>query len=560
MKNLHKLTSSLICSIATLGIFLPGASIKVLAQETNTSCIEANAQLDNPQTYDVIIFGDEIPGVMTAIKVKRELEKRNGKAKVALITEGDTEQGIGGHLVRGGLAYLDRNQVPRDMRGELGNFGASSQLYQEFIDLTETEAIALDRFRATQAFENLFQRENIDLIGNVKLQSVTTASKSVCSLTIANNGSFIAQQFIDATQGGKLAEMSGVEMSLGFAQVGLPDSSLSIGWVFEIYGKDIEQLKQIEASLIQRFLNQSDRQAQDWLEVATGKDQDKLADFERSFTNSHGQPAIMYQATPDSADVRALAFSGAYHGENGTLFNLRKSKGILDRANIAVLDNRLSLNALLFDVDATQARELSNNGAKPTPMMKEIAQKVEAFFKRLGVQRIEFMDELYIRTAGQIAESLDDLTATKMADGGVPVEEALGTFSYHLDARGGIAGLGEKIAEAGIHEIKSVLMPTFNYGFRHTLPVEYENLAVLSPASGFGGLGTTAGRIVEFNVSVGEGLAIATAIANAEERSLHSITNQEVKQVLGYTPQIYGKASSSWFDVFTVEKNLRRFK
>ena len=556
---MHKLTSSLICSIATIGIFFQGVLIKVSAQETNTSCIKANAKLENPEEYDVIIFGDEVPGVMTAIKVKRELEKRNGKAKVALITEGNTKLGIGGHLVRGGLAYLDRNQVPRNMRGELGAFGASSQLYQEFLDITGTEAIALDRFRATKAFENLFSRENIDLIGNVKLKSVAVASKLVCSLTTADNGSFVAGQFIDATQGGKLAEMSGVEMTMGFAQLGLPDSTLSVGWVFEVYGKDIQQLKQIEAGLIKRFLDKSDRQAQDWLAIASGNNLEKLADLERSFTDSHDRPAIMYQATSDSADVRALAFSGAYHGKTDTLFDLRKSQAILDRANIAVLDNRLSLNALLFDVNATQARELSNNGAKPTPKMKEIAKEVEGFFQRLGVQRIEFMDELYIRTAGQIAKSLDDLTATKMTDGGVPAEEALGTFSYHLDARGGIAGLEERIAEKGIHEIRGFLMPTFNYGFRHTLPVEYENLAVLSPASGFGGLGTTAGRIVEFNVSVGEGLAIATAIANAEGRSLHSIKNQEVKQALGYTPQIYGRATSSWFDIFTVEKNLRKF-
>ncbi|MDJ0577571.1 MAG: FAD-dependent oxidoreductase [Xenococcaceae cyanobacterium MO_234.B1] len=556
---MHKLTSSLICSIATIGIFVQGVLIKVSAQETNTSCIKANAKLENPEEYDVIVFGDEVPGVMTAIKVKRELEKRNGKAKVALITEGNTKRGIGGHLVRGGLAYLDRNQVPRNMRGELGAFGASSQLYQEFLDITGTEAIALDRFTATKAFENLFSRENIDLIGNVNLKSVAVASKLVCSLTTADNGSFVAGQFIDATQGGKLAEMSGVEMTMGFAQLGLPDSTLSAGWVFEVYGKDIQQLKQIEAGLIKRFLDKSDRQAQDWLVIASGNNPEKLADLERSFTDSHDRPAIMYQATSDSADVRALAFSGAYHGKTDTLFDLRTSKAILDRANIAVLDNRLSLNALLFDVNATQARELSNNGAKPTPKMKEIAKEVEGFFQRLGVQRIEFMDELYIRTAGQIAKSLDDLTATKMTDGGVSAEEALGTFSYHLDARGGIAGLEERIAEKGIHEIRGFLMPTFNYGFRHTLPVEYENLAVLSPASGFGGLGTTAGRIVEFNVSVGEGLAIATAIANAEERSLHSIKNQEVKQALGYTPKIYGKATSSWFDIFTVEKTLRRF-
>ena len=559
MKNLHQLTSSLIYAIATMGILVQGATIKVVAQETNSSCLEANAQLTNAQNYDVIVFGDEVPGVMTAIKVKRELEQRNGTAKVALVTEGDTSKGIGGHLVRGGLAYLDRNQVPRDMRGELGFFGASSQLYQEFLDLTGTEAIALDRFRATQAFENLFLKENIELIGKAKLRSVTTADKLVCSLTTANNGSFIAKQFIDATQGGKLAEMSGVEISKGFAQLGLPNSALSVGWVFEVYGKDIEQLKEIELELIKRFLDESDLQSQDWLATATGKNPEKVAEFERSLTDSYDQPAIMYQATPDSADVRALAFSGAYHGGAGKLLDLRRSKVILDRANIAVLDNRLSLNALLFDVDATQARELSNNGAQPIPMMQSIAQEVEDFFSGLGVQRIEFMDELYIRTAGQIAQSLDDLTATKMTDGGVPAEEALGTFSYHLDARGGIDGFWEKIAEKGIHEIRGFLMPTFNYGFRHTLPVEYENLSVLSPASGFGGLGTTAGRIVEFNVSVGEGLAIAKAIAITEKRSLHSVTNQEVKQALGYTPQIYGKPTSSWFDIFTVEKALRKF-
>ena len=114
VKNLLKLTSALISAIAPIGICLQSMSLKVLAQEITDNCVEANKQLEDAQTYDVIVFGDEVPGVMTAIKVKRELEQRNGKAKVALITEGDTERGIGGHLVRGGLAYLDRNQVPRD--------------------------------------------------------------------------------------------------------------------------------------------------------------------------------------------------------------------------------------------------------------------------------------------------------------------------------------------------------------------------------------------------------------------------------------------------------------
>ncbi|MGF1480024.1 MAG: FAD-dependent oxidoreductase [Cyanophyceae cyanobacterium] len=545
---------SLFSSFATVSVFLG----KALAQEAHPGCIQANVQLNNPRQYDVIVFGDEVPGVMTAVKVKRELEQKTGTAKVALITEGDTDKGIGGHLVRGGLAYLDRNQSPPGLREELGTFGATSQLYQEFLDVTGTDAVALDRFRAAQAFNYLFWKEQIALIDDVELETVATANQFVCSLTTSHHGSFVASQFIDATQGGKLAEISGVEMAMGFAQLGLPDSSLSVGWVFEAYGS-IEQLKQIEAELIERFLDNNDRQAQNWLATATGNDPDQLAYFERSLTNRYGQPATLYQVTPDSADVRSLALSAGYHGCVGTLFNLRKTPAVLDRANVAVLSDRLSINALLFDVSATQARELSHNGSQPTAQMREIADQVATCFQRLGFQRIEFMDELYIRNVGQIAASLDDLTATKMADGGVPAAEALGTFAYHFDFRGGIAGLDEKMADAGIHDIDTFLMPIFNYGFRHTLPVEYQNLAVLGPASGFGGLGTTAGRIVEFNISVGEGLAIAAAIAIAEGRSLHTVTNQEVKQALGYTPRIYGRPTSSWFDVFTVERKLREF-
>ena len=41
-------------------------------------------------------------------------------------------------------------------------------------------------------------------------------------------------------------------------------------------------------------------------------------------------------------------------------------------------------------------------------------------------------------------------------------------------------------------------------------------LAVLGPAGGFGALGEGAGRILELNVSVGQGLAIAAARSAAE--------------------------------------------
>ncbi|MGB5714043.1 MAG: hypothetical protein WBM44_24420, partial [Waterburya sp.] len=73
-----------------------------LAQEIPSTCLGDRREFNAAREYDVIVFGDEVPGVMTALKVKRELAKSDPSARVALITEGNIERGVGGHLVRGG--------------------------------------------------------------------------------------------------------------------------------------------------------------------------------------------------------------------------------------------------------------------------------------------------------------------------------------------------------------------------------------------------------------------------------------------------------------------------
>lgn len=555
MRNL-KLTVSLSICMGFGGVLVPPFSAEAIAAtEIVSACPDLSQAGSNVKAYDVIVFGDQVPGVMTAIQVKRELRKRNQSARVALITEGDTTEGIGGHLVRGGLGYLDRNQVPPDMRSKLGNFAAASPLYKEFLNITGTQTIALDRFKADTAFKRTLAQEKVDVIGKVKLQSVTTTAKTVCSLTTTSNGTFAARQFVDATQGGKFAKTAGVKLLPGFAALGLPDSSLSVGLVFETYGLTIEQLRQLEAKLIRRLQNSNDSVAQTWLKIASGDDQEHRQAILATLATSSGEPATLYQSTPDSADVRSLAFSTAFHG--GTNSTILSAKETLDRANIAVLRDRLSFNAVLFYVDAKSAIALSDGGAKPEAYMLEFATNVQTFFRGLGANRVEIMSELYIRSTDQIANPVEELSSTRMTQGGVPADEALGTFSYHLDVRGGIKGLGARAATAGIKSIDFHYMPTFNYGFRHTLPKDRENLAVLSPASGFGGLGEAAGRIVEFNVSVGEGLAIAVAKAIVEKRSLHTIQNREVRQAIGYTPTIYGRSTESFHTVFLLEKTLR---
>ncbi|MEL7334273.1 MAG: FAD-dependent oxidoreductase, partial [Cyanobacteria bacterium J06560_2] len=533
-----------------------GQSLGSAAMAQQSSSQESCPAVDDARQYDVVVFGDEIPGVMTALKVRSELVARGESAQVALVTEGNTANGIGGHLVRGGLAYLDRNQVPQRLRSQYGTFGRPSPLYQRFLRLGKVDTIALDREVAAGNLRRSLRLANIEVVGNANLGSVQTAGAVVCSFE-AGGQTYSAQHFVDASQSGELAAASGVGMTQGLEALGFPDSALSIGLMVDLYGVTVDQFKGMEAELIQRYFNPRDTSAQRWLDVASGGDGQKRQELLLSLLDYYRQPKLLYQGTADSADVRSLAFSILVHGYVGQEYDLKSSGFLFDRANIAVLGDRLSFNALLFYADSTTAQQLSRSGSRPTEQMQAIAQEVKTLMERIGVPRVEIMPELYIRNAGQIANPLDELSATLMAAGGVPTNEALGTFGYHLDDRGGIEGLDDEVEDSVLRLFDFDHMPVFNYGFRHTLPEEKENLAVLGPASGFGGLGTTAGRIVEFNVSVGEGLAVAIAQAIEEDRSLHTVTNDEVLRARDYRPVVYGYRTDSYRAIASLERRFR---
>ena len=87
------------------------------------------------------------------------------------------------------------------------------------------------------------------------------------------------------------------------------------------------------------------------------------------------------------------------------------------------------------------------------------------------------------------------------------------------------------------------LPPLSNFGIQHALIKDVPNLAVISPASGFQGYASSAGRIVEFNCGVGQGVGIGIGIALSENRNFAEISNLEVREVLVSTqrlPKIYG--------------------
>jgi hypothetical protein len=223
----------------------------------------------------------------------------------------------------------------------------------------------------------------------------------------------------------------------------------------------------------------------------------------------------------------------AVHGESGLGTDLSRTPERLDQANIALLPGRLSFNALLLRNDAAQNRLVLAGQNRPLPWMVPYAEKVNAFFLRHGARHVEWMPELYVRTADQLAHPVAVLGETEMANGGVPHNQALGTFSYFLDFRGGLKGIG------------LFPKPTFNFGYRHTLPRELDNLAVLGPAAGYGGLGGGAGRILELNISIGQGLAIASGLSLADGMALAAIDPERVARLMPPGFIAYGRPSNA---------------
>ncbi len=166
------------------------------------------------------------------------------------------------------------------------------------------------------------------------------------------------------------------------------------------------------------------------------------------------------------------------------------------------------------------------------------------WFTAIGANTVTPASELYIRHAGNVTGVIDSLTGAEMLAGGVRNEEALGTFGYHFDIRGGIKGLGKRAEQKRIKNLLHLQKPLFNIGIQHAIIKNIPNLAVISPASGFEGYACSAGRIVEFNCGVAQGIGIAAGMALQSDINLGDFSNKQVRNILAQTgkiAKIYGQ-------------------
>ncbi len=507
--------------------------------------VEASAPSGN-RNYDIICFGDEVPGILTLVCAAREYKSRtNSYPRSLLLSKSNSKSGIGGQIVRSGLAYLERSSVPNTVRQEqkLDIFGDPAAIYKELLKRASVDQVAIDPSKTDWVLREMLREIHADILSSVEIKSVIKEGQKILGIELTRDETYFAKHFIDSTVNAELAQAAGVRKFKGFETIGLPDSELAVTLVFETQGLSVERLQNIEYQYLQRFTNPQDKEAQDLINVAAGGDGNYASQLRADLVDKKGYLKTM-AVGKDYIDIRSLALSIAYHAFRGTKLDINAQTGILDIGNIALLSRvRMSWNALLFGVTAKEAETLARAKAQPTRKMFDEILFITKWFQLLGASEVKPAKEIYIRHAGNITDVIEPLTGAKMLAGGVPTNEAIGTFGYHFDVRGGIDDFSERTVNRSFGNLAFLTPALFNIGIQHALLKQVPNLAVVSPCSGFEGYACSAGRIVEFNCGVGQGIGIAAAIALVQERELNEISNKEVHDVLqstGQLSQIYG--------------------
>lgn len=398
--------------------------------------------------------------------------------------------------------------------------------------------------------------------GNAEIAEVLKTGNRMTGIRLTRGDTYLARQFLDATVNAELAQYAGVPKLRGFGTFGLPEAELPVTLCFETFGVTVGKLRQVEDYYLRNLLDPNSRVGRTWLDIASGG-RAAIADLlRRSLTDSTGNPLDLYSER-DFVDVRGRALSIGYHARRNKAFSLKDTGFLLDNGNVAVLGrDRLSWNSLLFFVTGSEAEALARNRALPTEAMLAEFENVRRWFvESFGATAVRPARELYIRHAGNILNAVSPLSGAQMLAGGVPDGEALGTFGYHFDVRGGIDGLGQKAIAKGYQSISVHEKPIFNIGIRHAQLRDPANLAVVSPGSGFEGYASSAGRIVEYNVGVAQGLGVAAALAQVQGRQLGEVSNAEVRSQLqrrGKLSQVYGVRYDAPAEALkTFEKTLK---
>ncbi|MBY0403784.1 MAG: FAD-dependent oxidoreductase, partial [Cyanobacteria bacterium] len=189
--------------------------------------------------YDLIVFGDEVESILTAVSAARMSKALQKDFSIALVRQSTGK--LGGLSTRGGLSYMDITLETK------------SPLFREFLEKSGVVQVALAPKKAHQCLESLIHEENITVFsGQKNLQWQTNRSGGLTGCFLGDGTLLQGGVFIDATPDADMARQTGIPFMKGLGGVlGSDQDYLGVSPVFQIHGVPKEDLIAFEATLRQ---------------------------------------------------------------------------------------------------------------------------------------------------------------------------------------------------------------------------------------------------------------------------------------------------------------------
>lgn len=412
-----------------LQTFLPEKTAATSAKETEIKPAPPSPPPVESQNFDIVVYGDELPGICAAIWAKKTL---GNNAKVALIRPNSADAQLGGLLTRGGLGYLDLDKTPGWYRQPY------SQCFIEFLDKAQIVEACVEPENAHQALQQMLAEAGVILVSESTLIPAVEEGKIKYVEVKNSNLRIKAAAYIDTTQDAELARKAGLEYYLGYESQNpkLRNETLAVSIVPIVEGLSIYDLRNLEADILYDY--------QKMAEIEDSIRKNQPPDGARFWLNNFWQP--LFQRYQDGYYQKSIALGAAYLMEKNKPFKLEGF--FFDKANICLkTTGKLSWNGFLFKYSVAEVRELEENGLKPNQEMIAEMAEVEEWLRKLSGKnvRVKLPPEVYVRHSLSIKDVVDPLTGQEILRGGTMAANSLGTFSYEFDFRGGIKGIGIKM-------------------------------------------------------------------------------------------------------------------
>jgi FAD dependent oxidoreductase len=496
-------------------------------RQTTVHKPSAASQTSVDRNFDIVIYGDEVPGICAAIWAKKTLGE---KGKVAIVRSNHETAALGGVLTRGGLGYVDLDKIPDWYQQPY------AQCFREFLDKANVPESCLEPKMADKALKEMLSEADVKVISNSTLTPHVVDRKIEYAEVKDSNVKIKANSFIDVTQDAELARKAGLSYYTGYESQNIKskNETLAISIVPTITGLSMSDLRRIEDEILYNTPLVEKIKAS----ITKSKDDASTEFWMRHFSST------IYQAYRDGYNIRSAAIGAAYHVDRDLPFT--QDKGFFfDKANICVYkDNSMSWNGFLFKYQVDQLMKMEANDRKPTPeMLQEMSYLQEWLQKKSGKDvRVFIPDEVYIRQTLNVHDVVEPLTGQEIIKGGTLPEKSIGSFSYDFDLRGGVKDLSSRIPS----------LPVYNFGIESALASKVNNLAIVGRSSGYVGMAVSVGRIATVNIYQGQGVGVAAGLASKLGVPLNTITSAKTRETLetltGKTTYLSGRDTSYGVD------------